>query len=64
MGVHVDAAAVGAFVALILAAALIIGMAVARRRGALRSRNWATVLAVIVAALVIYGMGFGVLRPW
>ena len=64
MGVHVDAAAVGAFVALILAAALIIGTVVARQRGVLRSRNGSIIVAVIVAALVIYGMGFGVIRPW
>lgn len=64
MGVHVDAAAVGAFIALIVAAVLIIGTAIARRRGALRSTGALIVIAVIVAALVIYGMGFGVIRPW
>jgi hypothetical protein len=63
MGVNVDVAGVGAFVALILAVVFIVGAVVARRRGALRSRGSLIVVALIVTALVIYGMGFGVIRP-
>jgi hypothetical protein len=37
---------------------------IARRKGLLRSRAMLIGLAVIAAALIIYGMGFGVLRPW
>ena len=64
MGVNVGAASIGAFIALIVAVALVIGSVVARRRGALRSRTSIIVIAIIVALLVIYGMGFGVMRPW
>ncbi len=64
MGVNVGAASIGAFIALIVAVALAIGTIVARRRGALQNRTSIIAIAIIIGLLLIYGMGFGVMRPW
>jgi hypothetical protein len=61
MGVDVAGGSVAAFLALILAVALI-GVAVfARRRGHLQSRPLAYGLGAIVLLLVVYGMTGGFL---
>jgi hypothetical protein len=64
MGVNVGAVAVGAFIALVLAVVLIIGTVIARRRGHIHDRHVLWIIAVLVFVLIIYGMGFGVIRPW
>mgnify|MGYP001551726076 FL=1 len=64
MGVNVGAAAVGAFISLVLAAVLIIGTVIARRRGHIHDRHVVWIIAIIVFVLIVYGMGFGVMRPW
>jgi hypothetical protein len=64
MGVNVGAIPVGAFIALVLAVALIIGTVAARRRGHIHNRHVLVVIAIIIFVLIIYGMGFGVMQPW
>jgi hypothetical protein len=59
MGVHVGTSPVGAFVAIIVAVVLIIGVVIARRRGQLQSRGAVIAVAVIVALLIVYGMTGG-----
>jgi hypothetical protein len=64
MGVRVGAIPVSAFIAIIVAV-LLIGITIsARRRGHLQSRGALVALAVIVALLIIYGMGVGLIPGW
>ena len=63
MPVEVGTWSSAAFVALFLCAALIIGTVVARRRGHLRSRGAMLAIAVIVALLVLFGLGGPALIP-
>jgi hypothetical protein len=63
MGVNVDALSVGAFISLLLAVALIIGVVIARRKGHIHNRHVLVVLAIIIFVLVVYGMGLGVMQP-
>ena len=46
MGVNVGAAAVGAFISLVLAAVLIIGTVIARRRGHIHDRHVVWIIAI------------------
>lgn len=64
MGVKVGAIPVGAFVALVLAVALIILTVIARRRGHIHDRHVLWIIAVLIFVLIVYGMGFGVMQPW
>jgi Mg/Co/Ni transporter MgtE len=64
MGVNVGAVPVGAFIALVLAAVLVIATIAARRRGHIHDRHVLVVIAAIIFVLIIYGMGFGVMQPW
>lgn len=64
MGVNIAAGAVGAFIALVLAVVLIIGTVMARRRGHIEDRHAIWILAIVIVVLIIYGLGFGVIRPW
>jgi hypothetical protein len=61
MGVDVATVPVLAFAALFLAPVLIIGVVVARRRGALRSRGSLIGVGIVVAILLAFGMTGGFL---
>jgi hypothetical protein len=61
MGVDVATVPVLAFAALFLAPVLIIGVVVARRRGALRSRGSLIAVGIVVALLLAFGMTGGFL---
>ena len=64
MDVNIGLVPVSAFIALILAVAIIIVTVVARRRGHIHDRHVLWVIAIIIFVLIIYGMGFGVMQPW
>jgi uncharacterized membrane protein YoaK (UPF0700 family) len=64
MGVNVAAVPVGAFIALVLAAVVIVVAVVARRHGHIHDRHVLWVIAIIIFLLIVYGMGFGVIQPW
>jgi hypothetical protein len=58
MGVNVGAFPASAFIAL-LVAVLVFGIALyARRHGHLQSRGALIAIAILIALLVVYGMGF------
>ena len=59
MGVNVGTVPMGAFVAIIVAVVLIIGVVIGRRRGRLQSRGGLIAVAALVAILVIYAMTGG-----
>ena len=64
MDVNIGLVPVSAFIALILAVAIIIVTVVARRRGHIHNGHVLTVIAAIIFALIVYGMGFAVMQPW
>ena len=61
MGVKVAALPISAFLALILAVVVIGVTAYARRHGHLQSRGALIAIMVLVGALIVYGMGIGLL---
>jgi hypothetical protein len=60
MGVNVGTVPVSAFIALIAAALLLFFGVYARRHGRLRSRAALIAIGIIIALLIVYGMGFGI----
>jgi biotin transporter BioY len=59
MGVDVGVIPAAAFIAIFVVAALILGTAYARRRGHLRSRGALIGIAAVIAVLIVFGMGLG-----
>ena len=58
MPVDVGTAPALGFVALIVAAVVILATAYARRSGHLRSRGALIAIAILVALLIVYGLGY------
>ena len=61
MGARISEAGIGAFVALILAVALVGIVYLARRKGHLRGRGALLAVTALIALLILYGFSGGLL---